>query len=453
MYKVKGAFIRFYESVFCIAITDTCDCIRGFMRKIKIKILVIMLVVANFLSNYSGVIRVSAEEEKQEIQGLYALSAVLLDGDSGRVLYEKDGYEIRAMASTTKIMTCIIALEYGNLTDIVTVSRYAASMPDVQLNIKEGEQYILEDLLYSLMLESHNDSAVAIAEHIAGSVQEFARLMNEKAKELGCNDTYFITPNGLDATEEVDGEIKAHSTTARDLAVIMKYCIKNEEFLKITRKASYTFANKVANENNEYVNGDRIYTVTNKNAFLNMMDGVISGKTGFTSAAGYCYVCAFENDGRTYIVALLGCGWPNNKTYKWSDTKKLLEYGMEKYHKKDFFVYDMQLPEITVNNGVSGNYNDFGTNGINADKEVTIMPYIKEESLEILCCDGEEIIPKINMCSQLEAPVKEGQVVGNVKYMMGEQVYKTYEIYAGKTIEQKDYTWSFGCIFMKFILH
>ena len=125
---------------------------------------------------------------------LYAKAAVLMDAQTGRVLYDKNSSEIMPMASTTKIMTCIVALENGNLDDVVTVSTYAAGMPKVHLGMQSEDQFYLKDLLYSLMLESHNDSAVAIAEHLAGSVEGFARMMNEKAKDLGCNDTYFITP-------------------------------------------------------------------------------------------------------------------------------------------------------------------------------------------------------------------------------------------------------------------
>ena len=183
---------------------------------------------------------------------LYAQSAVLMDAASGRVLFEKEGETVRPMASTTKIMTCILTLENGNLDDEVEVSDYAASMPDVQLHIRKGEHYRLKDLLCSLMLESHNDSAVAIAEHIGGSVEGFAQMMNDKAREIGCTDTYFITPNGLDAQEDImteDGGVKTvmHSTTARDLALIMSYCIKQspqkESFLEITRTPSHSFSN------------------------------------------------------------------------------------------------------------------------------------------------------------------------------------------------------------------
>ena len=167
-------------------------------------------------------IQVEAKEKPEE---LYAQSAVLMDADSGRVLFEKDGYSEKAMASTTKIMTCILALEEMQEGMSLTFSEYASSQPKVHLGANAGETFYIEDLLYSLMLESHNDVAVAIAEAISGSVEAFANKMNAKAKEIGCTDTYFITPNGLDAEDE-NG---MHSTTAVDLARIMSYCI-NELF-------------------------------------------------------------------------------------------------------------------------------------------------------------------------------------------------------------------------------
>ena len=185
------------------------------------------------------VLQVQAEEEAQvDNLQLYAQSAVLMDGESGRILFEKDGGEERPMASTTKIMTCILALETRNLNDIVTVSKEAARQPEVHLGMKEGDQFYMEDLLYSIMLESHNDSAWAVAEHISGTVDEFTSLMDQKAKKLGCNHTNFVTPNGLDGKDE-DG---IHHTTAKDLARIMRYCImespQKEAFLRITLSSS-----------------------------------------------------------------------------------------------------------------------------------------------------------------------------------------------------------------------
>ena len=239
------------------------------------------------------------QNEKEELQ-LYAGSAVLMDADSGRVLYGKNEKDILPMASTTKIMTCILALEYGNPEEIVEVSSYAASMPKVKLYVKQGERYRLEDLLYSLMLESHNDSAVVIAEAVGGSVEGFASMMNQKARDIGCFDSYFITPNGLDAVVNDTGKI--HSTTAADLAKIMAYCVTDsparDKFLEITQTIGYDFTD---------ADGQRSFHCNNHNAFLGMMNEAISGKTGFTNNAGYCYVGAIESEGRTFTVALLAC--------------------------------------------------------------------------------------------------------------------------------------------------
>ena len=229
---------------------------------------------------------VQAEENNGFEETLYARAAVLMDAESGRILYGKNEKEIMPMASTTKIMTCIVALENGNPDDIVKVSNYASKMPKVKLNVREGENYRLGDLLYSLMLESHNDSAVVIAEHIGGSVEGFAKLMNQKARDIGCYNTYFITPNGLDAAK---GD-KIHSTTAEDLARIMSYCItkspKKNEFLEITQTATFQFTNKFVDEAGDITNGSRSFSCNNLNAFLTMMEGALSGKTGFTGNAG-----------------------------------------------------------------------------------------------------------------------------------------------------------------------
>lgn len=138
----------------------------------------------------------------EELSQLYARSAVLMDADSGRVLFGKDEDVVRPMASTTKIMTCILALENMQEDQVTAASDHAASQPKVRLGVKGKEEFRIKDLLYSLMLESHNDSAVVIAEGIAGSVEAFAGMMNEKAEELGCSDTYFVTPNGLDGYDE-----------------------------------------------------------------------------------------------------------------------------------------------------------------------------------------------------------------------------------------------------------
>lgn len=338
----------------------------------------------------------SPESNKDDVNlQLYANAAVLLDADSGRVLYGKNEDTPLPMASTTKIMTCIVALENGNLDDIVAVSSYAASQPEVRLGIRSGEAYTLKDLLYAMMLTSYNDCAVAIAEHIGGSAEGFAEMMNEKAKDLGCYSTWFITANGLDA----ENEGGVHRTTATDLAKILAYAIQNETFLKITQTSSHSFTDHT---------GKRSFTAVNKNAFLSMMSGVLSGKTGFTNDAGYCYAGALSQDGKTLVAVVLGSGWPPHKTRKWSDTKALMNYGLKTY--SPTVVGDGELvTEVTlpVVNGVAG----------------TVKVELDWSERTMLMKEGEAITASVYMTDKLTAPVTKGAIVGYINlYLEGDSV-------------------------------
>lgn len=384
---------------------------------------IIAMILCACLLAASG-LKVSGAEPPKETE-LYAKAAVLMDGASGRVLYEKNGYEAMANASTTKILTCILALENCETESQANVSAYAASQPKVRLGIREGQTFYLKDMLYGLMLESFNDCAVVIAEHVAGDVVGFAELMNRKAEEIGCKDTHFVTPNGLDGTD--DGGF--HHTTAEDLAKIMRYCIKSSpkaaEFLEITRAASYSFTD---------VDGTSSYQCSNHNAFLQMMDGALSGKTGFTGTAGYCYVGALERDGRTYIVALLACGWPNNKTYKWSDTKKLMSYGLETYTKKNTSEIALEKMEpIPVSGG----------QGEKIGEALWVMPGIGdyEGEEEFLLNEGEEITVRYRIAPQLEAPVEVGADLGKVIYELDGTVIGERLVTAKNEIPKIDYVW------------
>ncbi|MBP3462673.1 MAG: D-alanyl-D-alanine carboxypeptidase [Tyzzerella sp.] len=374
-------------------------------------------------------------EEIEEPKDLYAQAAVLMDADSGRILFEKNGQEVLAMASTTKIMTCILALEKGKSDDVVTASELAASQPKVHLGMQAGEQFKLGDLLYSLMLESHNDSAVAIAEHIGGSIEEFAKMMNAKAKELGCNDTYFITPNGLDATDE-NG---IHATTASELARIMSYCItespKKEEFLSITAMPSHSFTN---------VEGSRTFGCSNHNSFLTMMEGAISGKTGFTGKAGYCYVGALERDGRTFVVALLACGWPNNKNYKWKDTLKLMEYAVENYTYRDL-EQNVELPSVVVGDGVPESDRLFD------EAYAKLEVDYGDETAQFLLRKDEVLDSEVEIDDALMAPLKQGECVGKLIYSLNGDVIKEYPIEVAYEVEGRDVSWVFDKIFRMYL--
>ena len=362
---------------------------------------------------------------------LYALSACLMDADSGRVLYGKNVDEVRAMASTTKIMTLIIALEYGNAEDTVTISPYAASMPDVQLNVRAGEQYRLGDLCYAMMLESYNDIAAAIAEHIGMAyadidindtekrsiddsrkcVSAFAGLMNDKARELGCENTYFITPNGLDAEDE-NGK---HSTTARELALIASYAVKKDDFNAITGTKQYSFGE---------ISGKRSCNVYNKDAFLNQMSGAFGIKTGFTGNAGYCFVGALKSDGRTFISVVLGSGWPSARTYKWKDTRKLMEYGINNFFEQKIFTTVEEYKSVEVTDGIG---DSVGTR--------------IEGELSMLISSSDEVKVVYELEDSVKAPIYENDKLGKaIVYVNGERV-ALFPITASGDVKQVSFNW------------
>lgn len=428
-----------------------------------------------------------AAEDPAENISLYATAAVLMDADSGRVLYGKNADTPMAMASTTKIMTCIQILEHVDPEETLTVSAYAASMPKVKLYIKKGEQYRVGDLLYSLMLESHNDAAVALAEHVGRqylpdelkekpvseytveeskqAVAAFAALMNQKAAELGCENTWFITPNGLDATETFtlqDGSTvqKEHCTTAAELARIMTYCIREspqrDKFLEITQAQSYSFS----------ANG-RSFSCNNHNAFLSMMSGAISGKTGFTNKAGYCYVGALERDDKTFVVALLACGWPNNKTYKWSDTRELMEYGLENYSYKSFLEEGIRFDEkllqpIPVLNGQTDILGETAYTTIeladrgaseNGGMDTLADAADKGEKQGLLLREDEQIRVEYAWKEVLEAPVERGMSVGTVRYIVDDKVYLTEDIVTAENVEPIELEWCLKQILNRFLVN
>lgn len=340
-----------------------------------------------------------------EPSNMYSKAYCLIDADSNRILASKDADIQLPMASTTKIMTCIVALENGNPDDIVTVSGYASSMPDVQLNMKEGEKFRLGDLLYSLMLESHNDTAVAIAEHIGGSVEGFAELMNLKAEELGLTNTHFVTPNGLDS----DG----HYTTAYELCCIGAYAIQNKKFMDIVQTPSHQFSN---------CDNTRTYSVTNKDAFLTSYNGALGIKTGFTGNAGYCFCGAAKRNNTTLVSSVLACGWPPNKSYKWADTRKLMDYGFKAYTQAGISA-SAPLPEIMVTDG---------------RKASVPVRRASSGSFTILMSKNDVVTVDYELPQKLEAPVRSGDIIGYEKYSINGGIYMSVPVIVSQTIDKTD---------------
>ena len=347
-------------------------------------------------------------------EALYSAGAVLMDADSGRVLYGKNASAPYAMASTTKIMTCILALELGKPDQIVTFSKTAASMPDVQMNAKEGEQYYLKDLLYSTMLESYNDSAVAVAESIGGSVEGFTDLMDRKAEAIGCRQTNFVTPNGLDGTDE-GGE---HVTTAEELAMILRYCIsvssKAKEFIEITGTTAYEF---------QELNGKRYVSCNNHNALLTSYDGALTGKTGFTGKAGYCYTGATKRGDKTMIIALLGAGGYPNKSLKWKDAGKLLDYGFENFEYQLLGKDDWNFEGIPVIDGM----------------EEIVEITTDAKTFSYLLGKGEVAQCKVECAEQLQAPVEKKTVVGTITYELNGKIIEQFQVYTAGDVEKSTF--------------
>lgn len=391
---------------------------------------------------------------------LHARYAALIDADNNRLLYGKEADIKAPNASTTKIITLITALNICADDYIATTSAYAASMPDVQLNAIKGEQFTIKDLYFSLMLRSHNDTAVIIAENAAYYyicnlsdkerneliydisfipdysnnssflkniskeqskvlVRIFTDLMNKKALEAGCTNTHFVTPNGLDASDE-NG---IHQTTAYDLSVMMSYCIKNPDFIEITKSSSYSFSN---------LDGKR-YSVTNANAFLSMYDNIISGKTGFTADAGYCYVCAYKDENKTFVVALLACGWPNNKSYKWTDSKVLLDYARNNFEKQ-VLLDNIKTFNVKVTNGTSDDIN------VVIDKKYSA--YVKSD---------DEVKIEYNIPDSIMAPVKKNDVIGTVTVYINNEAVKQYNIISDKDINKCEYVRKVSYIIRHFL--
>ena len=248
-------------------------------------------------------------------EDLTARAAVLMDAATGKILYQKDADLRLPPASTTKVMTAILTLESGRkLTDTLSVSKTATRVPATKLYLRPGQSLAIEDLLYAIMLSSANDASMVLAEGIGGSVEHFTELMTKRAHELGATNSHFANPHGLTAVD--------HFSTARDLAVLFRYAMRNPTFREIVQtKISSVSSNTIVKKRTVA----RRISVRNHNRLLWNFDGAIGGKTGYTHAAQKCFVGAVARNGHTVIVAILGA------RDQWGDTKRLLEYGFDNY--------------------------------------------------------------------------------------------------------------------------
>lgn len=342
-----------------------------------------------------------------------ASSAILIDGDTGKILYEKSAYEKREPASTTKIMTALLTLEHTKLDDIATVSSEAiTSVPSGYSSdlLKMGEELTIEDLLYALLLPSSNEAANVLAMHVAGSVDSFASMMNTKAVELGCKNTHFTNPNGVHDED--------HYTTAYDLAILAREAMKNDTFKKIVSTASYTLPST-----NKYSRIDRTLISTNdliKKQSDNYYEYAIGIKTGFTTPAKNCLVSSAVKDGKTLIAVVLGASTDNNR---YTDAKTLFNYGFDNFSKKDIVKAGSVVSTVEVKNATSA------TKELNLIAETTINTIVTNDKL------NDVINPEITLNEGLQAPIKKDDIVGTAKYTV-DNIQYTINLKAGSEVKK-----------------
>ena len=352
-------------------------------------------------------------------------AAVLIDADTGAVLYDKGMNEYRYPASTTKLMTILLATENSSPKDVVTFTETGirdVTWDSSNINAQLGEQMTMKDCWFAAYIKSANEVCAQIAEYVGGTEANFVDMMNQRAKELGCTHTHFANASGLPDEN--------HYSSPLDLARIMRYCIMNskkqEDFLTITRTETYQFQD---------VEGKRSFSCYNHNAFLNMMDGALSGKTGFTSDAGYCYVGALRRDERTFIVALLACGWPNNKSYKWSDMRTLMTYALDHYQYKTFEI-ELPVRQIFINNGIKAHSDTIaypGKNGTKISLTANLTP------VSFLLKEDETISVDYEIPDQLDAPVRKGMQVGRIRCTLNDKLIREYPVYTTQNAEKRTF--------------
>ena len=299
-----------------------------------------------------------------------ASSAILMDVDSGRVLYEHNADAKMLIASTTKLLTALVAIREGDLNDVVTVSREAAYTEGSSMYLKAGEQLTLETLLYGLLLCSGNDAAVAIAEHISGSQEKFAAAMNETARAIGMERSSFANPNGLDHED--------HYSTARDMARLACAAVENETLMRMASTKSVTIGGR---------------TMTNHNKLLSQLEGCIGLKTGYTMAAGRTLVSCVEKNGQRLVAVTLQDG------NDWADHAALYDYGFAAYPAKLGASLGQMIQRADVENGMSA-----------------AVPLVAADSFSWPLAAGETLELEVELSGRLRAPLRAGDRVGQAVF-------------------------------------
>ena len=357
------------------------------------KIVVVLLIFYLCMAVYC--LDAKAENEKLSVN---AKAFVLMDPISGRFLLEKNSEEKRAMASTTKIMTAIIALEKGGLKSQIKVSPKAASIGGSSFYLKSGEALSLESMLYGLLLPSGNDAAVAIAEHIGGSTAAFAELMNRKAEEIGAFSTNFTNPHGLDDEN--------HYSTAYDLAKIARYALKIPEFNEIVRKREYYFNGRV---------------LKNTNEMLDLYEGADGVKTGYTGLAGRCLITSATREGMRLISVVLFCDTKNLRT---TSSIKILDYSFAEYDRVQLIDKGTIMGSVKVKRSRTSQEIQVSA----AEDLAAVLKHNQKDTLST----------RVSLPKTVTAPVRKGSIMGTVSVFQGDRIIAETSLIAMDSAERKE---------------
>ncbi len=378
------------------------------------KVLFSFMLIICFLTSSFSPAAIAQPVSGPSISG-YA--AVLIDASTGNIIFEKNADVKMEPASTTKIMTAIIALERGNLSDIVVTGVNPTLAEGTRIYLEEGEKLTLEQMLYALLLNSANDAAIAIAEHIAGDVQSFVDMMNEKAREIGAYNTIFLNPSGL--TED------GHLTTANDLAIITRYALKNlPEFRKMVATKNLT----IPWQGNDW---DR--QLINLNKLLWNYDGADGVKTGYTSSAGQTLVATATKDGWQLIAVVLKS---QSRSSLWKDAQNLLDYGFNNFQKYDI---------ISENTFIASRKVKYG-------KEVKLTT--AKGFSTVLPKGDSPIIQKVILDNSFTAPISRGQIMGKLDFYQGSRKLGSVDLIAQNNVKRKIYThWWFWFVLFTLLIY
>ena len=380
----------------------------------KLKFKIILL----FCLMIIGIQSISFADEPK----LNSEAAILVEVSTGRIIYEKNSTKQMYPASTTKVLTAILVIENCNLDEIVTVRESALSnIPSgyVTCNLQVGEQLTVKDLLYALMIPSANDAAYVLAEYVAGSVEDFSVMMNDKARQLGCKTTHFVNPNGIHED--------SHYSTAYDLYLIANYAMKNEFFRSLVATTEYTLP---ATE--KYPNEDRVLKTTNElldeNSRKYFYKNAIGIKTGYTSKAGNCLIGGASRDGLEFIAVVLNGGTTNEGlNSRYVDSKKLFEYAYDNFTLTKIIEKGSVVQTLEIENGT---------------KETKHLDLVIDETITVVnnkSIDMNSVIPEITLREVLEAPIAAGETIGNIKYKVDDIEYSA-KLLAKTSVEKVDYS-------------